>query len=185
MMTNRLLILSLILFTFGVQAKASRHEYSFDAGITQITKQGESKTAFTNRGRYNYYFSPFWALDINYTRMQTTELASFNPNSDTSAKTEYDAFGAGIKLNQPIGKRFNVFAATGLSYSNVSEESENKITKEKSSDKESSFDPYFNAGLMFNPGLGKNVNFSIDYTYQNLGLDYTASYISVGAHLTF
>jgi len=170
---------------FNAHAAKVPLEYSFDIGMSNITKDGESLTGVTSRGRLNYYFTPFIALDLSYT--DTLSISGdINDNANNTVTTmEYKAISTGVKINQPVNKLINLYAAAGGAYSTVDEQIEDLGTNTKTKDSDSSIKPYANVGVSMNSPWQKGLQFSVDYTYQPLALDYTASYFSVGVHYGF
>ncbi len=160
-------------------------EYSFDIGMSNITKNGESLTGFTSRGRLNYYFTPFAALDLSYTDTLSISDDIYDGSNDTITTMEYKAISTGVKIHQPVSKLINVYAAAGGAYSTVDEKVEDIGANTKTKDSESSIKPYANVGVSMNSPWQKGLQFSLDYTYQPLALDYTANYFSIGAHYSF
>ncbi|MBW3695710.1 hypothetical protein EK599_08380 [Vibrio sp. T187] len=170
--------------SFNASAKSNQYEFAYDLGVSQVDNGEVSKSGFTSRAKFNYYFSHFFGLEFSYTDMVTSPNDFVDSVEDTNTSVSYTALSAGGIARQPLNKLITLYASGGISNVKLSESIYDNATFSKTENEETSIKPYINAGVsMTSPW--SNVTFSLDYTYQDLGLDYTASYISIGGHYNF
>ncbi len=184
-MKSKYLLLTTVIITSlssGNALAKSGHEVYGHTGISTFSKDGSSESGLYTQAGYNYFFTPFVALDINYTR-----ASSFNTDvsqNNTDFTSDADGFGAGVKLIHYFG-RLNVQAKGGVSSLKVTQDywDNNQLKFVETSDRTTS--PYFEVGVGMLSPWSKRLSVNLNYNYQIANDDIDISSFSLSGNYTF
>ncbi|MGF1909188.1 porin family protein [Vibrio kasasachensis] len=183
---HRLTLISLTVVTSIFSATsvlaASQHSFYGQTGVSTFSKDSHSQSGLYFQGGYNYNLTPFFALDLHYTRAN-----SFNSNLSQGSNdftVEADGFGAGIKLEHYMG-RVNFLAKTGVSALRITQEYWDQSSLSFKKNKESVTSPYVEVGVGMMSPWTKNLNISLNYNYQLADDTWDISTFSVNGNYYF
>lgn len=178
-----LLFTGLLMAGATAQAAAPQNDFYTDLGVAHISNGSSSSTGLHYKFGYNYYLTPFIALDLNYSDTSTIKDPDQSTANDEFS-TSYSGVGAGIKLQQFFGKRFSAYAKAGASSLKIKETSYDANQGKFVETEESGVYPYGSVGMDVLAPMNQ-FRFSFDYTYQVLEDDYNASSFTIGATYQF
>lgn len=140
-----------------------QHSVYGNTGISTFSKDGHSQSGLYFQGGYNYYLTPFLALDLNYT-MANSFNVDMNQNSpDFSA--DANGFGAGLKLEHYAGP-ISMHAKGGVSSLRIKSDYWDSTALEFKESKDTVTSPYFEVGVGMMSPWDKNLNVSVIYNKQ-------------------
>lgn len=174
---NKRLHLCLLSMLFPSLAIAAHQGFYADVGSVSITKDNESDSGFVTHFGYNYYLTPFAALDLGYTNITSFD-SNVNQNS-TDFSTSINGINTGIKLQHNIGL-FSVYAKGGVSFLKLTETTWDPINYKFVDDSSSDTAPYIKAGVTMESPWSKKMHFTGNYSYQKINAHYSTNSISFG-----
>ncbi|MGF1711460.1 porin family protein [Vibrio kagoshimensis] len=164
-------------------AASSKHDLYTDIGLSSTKNSKSTSQGWYHRFGYNYYFSPFMALDLSYTDSRALDDPENNPTSDDLV-TSYKGLGAGVKFQHHLSKRFSVYAKGGASHLTITEKSWDQANQTYIRTEDTGIYPYGSLGVnMLTPM--KNFKFNASYNFQLLNSSSTASAFTVGVDYQF
>lgn len=178
-----ILFTGLLVVGATAQAATAQNDFYTDFGVAHISNGSSNSTGIHYKVGYNYYLTPFIALDFNYSDTSTIKDPNQNTVNDDFS-TSYSGFGAGLKLQHYLGKSFSVYAKGGANSLKIKETSYDANQGQFVETEESGIYPYGAVGMDVLAPM-KQFKFNLNYTYQVLEDDYNASSFTVGATYQF
>ncbi len=174
---------TLIVAGFQVNAAKPQHDLYTDLGAATIDNGTSTSTGLHYKIGYNYYFTPFIALDLNYTSTQTLKNPNETPGSNEFSY-DYKGWGAGVKAEHHFAKRFTAYAKGGANSLTITEKAYDQGQGAFVETEESGIYPYASFGVDIVAPMNY-LKFNFNYTYQMLEDDASSSAFSVGATLRY
>ena len=171
---------SALLVSAHLHAASSQHDIYSDLGVSSNKSGGSSTLALYYKVGYNYYFTPFIALDLSYTDSSKLSDPSKDPNS-TEFSISYKGVGAGVKLQHHLNKRFSIYAKGGASHLTIIERSWDQAYDDT---EDTGIYPYGSLGVDMLAPM-RNLKFNANYNFQVLNSDSNASAFTVGVNFQF
>ncbi|MGY3571325.1 porin family protein [Vibrio paucivorans] len=177
---SSLFIIALLLIKPAVSlAASSPHQIYIDTGYAELKGPlGKDDTWVTNVG-YSYFFTPFIGFDVGYTDT-VISTAEYVNSLDETIEAGYKGFYGGARIEHPIRNIGMLYAKGGLSHTTLEEV--NVTSAPNTTIDTSGTNPYFGIGATIPSRMQPNLEFSIEYNYQDLEGDYKNSAILFGAH---
>ncbi|WP_260262122.1 outer membrane beta-barrel protein [Vibrio intestinalis] len=161
---NNALLTGIICAVCSTTAFANgQHSVYGHTGISTFSKDGHSQSGLYFQGGYNYYLTPFFALDLNYTRANSLNVNLAQNSPDFSA--EADGFGAGVKLEHYAGP-VSMHARGGVSSLRIKTEFWDTASFDFKEESDTVTSPYFEVGVGMISPWDKNLNVSVTYNKQ-------------------
>ncbi len=147
-----------------------------------VTNNSKTKSAYFWQLGYQHRLTPFVSAEIDYKRVATIDSTVTTNTTDFSKK--YDAYGAGLRVDQPLGY-MTVYAKGGASYVIIDTKMWDSTTSSYQTETDKSVKPYASAGVSIASPYDKRLTLGISITYQWLPGNEHATSLSAGANLAF
>ncbi|NLS12133.1 porin family protein [Vibrio sp. SM6] len=172
----------LTVFTCHAASAKGPHEFYAHVGVSTFSAGDRSENGLYTQAGYNYFFSPFLALDINY-----SDANSFNKDlspSDPAFTSQARGFGVGAKLMHDVG-RIILQAKAGISYLKITHDYWDNSQLAFVETKDNHISPYAEIGIGVLSPWTKNLIVNINYQYQVASDEIDISSISLSGQYFF
>ncbi|NOH95597.1 outer membrane beta-barrel protein [Vibrio sp. 99-70-13A1] len=172
-----------LLASAHLHAASSQNDIYTDLCVSSNKSSDSSTLALHYKVGYNYYFTPFIALDLSYTDSSTLSDPSKAPNS-SEFSTSYKGVGAGVKLQHYLNKRFSIYVKGGASHLTITERSWDQANQAYVDTEDKGVYPYGSLGVDMLAPM-RNLKFNANYNFQLLNSDSNASAFTLGVNYQF
>lgn len=177
------LIGSIMAVSMHANAAGSRHDIYTELGVATIDNGNTNSTGYHYKIGYNYYITPFIALDLGYHEANTLKDADKSVPSN-EFNYNYAGWSVGVKGEQPIAQHISLYIKGGANSLTITETSYDNNQAKFVETEESGVYPYAGLGVdLLTPN--KNVRVHASYTYQMLEGDASSSTFNLGATLQY
>ena len=176
------LTLAYLLFTLPIMALAqdSQHQFSINAGYTDLDNGSSRDHILTTTISYSYFFTQIMAIDLAYTGTLSNKARLYDSDGNP-LETEFESYSAGMRLDAPLSSYISVFAHGGGSYSELKET--NLAATPSVTKTTSGVNPYAGAGIRVLSPLDNSIEITAEMRYQDYNNGYDSITYNIGAQI--